>query len=49
MIAALAILFGLIAAWYVLQLLLYQYRNKRKRCSQPTVVQGMSSATPFAG
>jgi hypothetical protein len=21
----------------------------RKRCSQPTVVQGMSSATPFAG
>ncbi|WP_240700580.1 hypothetical protein [Sphingobium sp. MP9-4] len=29
MIAALAILFGLIAAWYVLQLLLYQYRNKR--------------------
>lgn len=23
--------------------------NERKRCSQPTVVQGMSSATPFAG
>ena len=23
--------------------------SRRKRCSQPTAVQGMSSATPFAG